>query len=341
MLGLSYVFYGWVGWSYCLLLVATTTIAFIGGAAVSATTTEQCRRLAMALSCAALLGLLGWFKYYGFVSVNLDNFTHVLGLGRAVPLLPGGAAHRHLVLHVHGAELRDRHLPSPAGAGPPVGPGSLPVLLPPPAGGADRAGRRAPAPAAPPARSAGRRLLARPVADHGRPLQEGGDLLLRLDRHRPARLHGTGPALGARGDLRRLGLRGADLLRLQRVHRHRHRTGAPPRHPLPDQLRRALHGAEPAGLLASLAHHALAVAARLPLHPARREQRVRGADGAQRHDHHGARGSVARRGVDLRVLGGACTESGRRSGTCAAGAGCSEGCRRWPTVRCAYGCSGS
>src|SRR5580704_11050843 len=86
MLGMSYVFYGWVGWSYCLLLVATTTIAFIGGAAVSATTTERSRRLAMGLSCAALLGLLGWFKYYGFVSVNLDNFTHVLGLGRAIPL---------------------------------------------------------------------------------------------------------------------------------------------------------------------------------------------------------------------------------------------------------------
>src|SRR5580698_10415922 len=86
MLGLSYVFYGWVGWSYCLLLVATTTIAFIGGAAVSAATGERARRVAMGISCAGLLGLLGWFKYYGFVSVNLDNFTHALGLGRAIPL---------------------------------------------------------------------------------------------------------------------------------------------------------------------------------------------------------------------------------------------------------------
>jgi alginate O-acetyltransferase complex protein AlgI len=86
MLGLSYVFYGWVGWSYCLLLVATTTIAFIGGAAVSAASSERARRVAMALACVGLLGLLGWFKYYGFVSVNLDNFTHALGLGRAIPL---------------------------------------------------------------------------------------------------------------------------------------------------------------------------------------------------------------------------------------------------------------
>jgi D-alanyl-lipoteichoic acid acyltransferase DltB (MBOAT superfamily) len=87
MIGLSYFFYGWVGWSYCLLLMATTLIAHVGGRAIVATRSEQGRRWAMGLSCAALLGLLGWFKYYGFVSVNLDNLTHALGLGRAVPLL--------------------------------------------------------------------------------------------------------------------------------------------------------------------------------------------------------------------------------------------------------------
>jgi D-alanyl-lipoteichoic acid acyltransferase DltB (MBOAT superfamily) len=87
MVALSYVFYGWVGWSYCLLLVATTAIAHVGGRAIVATRTEAARRWAMGLACAALLGLLGWFKYYGFVSVNLDNVTHALGLGRAVPLL--------------------------------------------------------------------------------------------------------------------------------------------------------------------------------------------------------------------------------------------------------------
>jgi D-alanyl-lipoteichoic acid acyltransferase DltB (MBOAT superfamily) len=87
MVALSYVFYGWVGWSYCLLLVATTLIAHVGARAIVTTTSEAGRRWAMGLSCAGLLGLLGWFKYYGFVSVNLDNVTHALGLGRAVPLL--------------------------------------------------------------------------------------------------------------------------------------------------------------------------------------------------------------------------------------------------------------
>jgi D-alanyl-lipoteichoic acid acyltransferase DltB (MBOAT superfamily) len=87
MVVLSYVFYGWVGWSYCLLLVATSLIAHLGGRAIVATRTERSRRWAMGIACAALLGLLGWFKYYGFVSVNLDNVTHALGLGHAVPLL--------------------------------------------------------------------------------------------------------------------------------------------------------------------------------------------------------------------------------------------------------------
>src|SRR6202046_4615958 len=87
MIGLSYFFYGWVGWRYCLLLLTTTVIAHFGGRAVVAMTTERSRRWAMGISVAALLGLLGWFKYYGFVSVNLDNLTHAIGMGRAVPLL--------------------------------------------------------------------------------------------------------------------------------------------------------------------------------------------------------------------------------------------------------------
>src|SRR5580704_10979822 len=71
MLALSYVFYGWVGWGYCLLLVTTTTIALIGGTTIAAGQTERRRRTAMIVSCVGLLGLLGWFKYYGFVSVNV------------------------------------------------------------------------------------------------------------------------------------------------------------------------------------------------------------------------------------------------------------------------------
>ncbi len=41
----------------------------------------------MVASVAALLGILGWFKYYGFVAVNVDNVLHSLGSGHFLPLL--------------------------------------------------------------------------------------------------------------------------------------------------------------------------------------------------------------------------------------------------------------
>jgi len=87
MIGLSYVFYGWVGWSYCLLLFATTAVAFVGGNVTGSMRNDRGRRGAMIVTVAALLGILAWFKYYGFVSVNLDNVTRSLGMGQPVPLL--------------------------------------------------------------------------------------------------------------------------------------------------------------------------------------------------------------------------------------------------------------
>jgi alginate O-acetyltransferase complex protein AlgI len=90
MIGLSYVFYGWVGWSYCLLLAATTVVSFGGATLVAATRNDRSRRIAMGVTVGALLGILGWFKYYGFVSVNLDNVSHAVGLGQAIPLLQVG-----------------------------------------------------------------------------------------------------------------------------------------------------------------------------------------------------------------------------------------------------------
>ena len=56
-------------------------------------------------------------------------------------------------------------------------------------------------------------------------------------------------------------------------------------------------------LLAALAHDALALPARLPLHPARRQPRRAAADRAQPDDHDGARRAVARSRVGLRAVG--------------------------------------
>ena len=226
MIGLSYVFYGWVGWSYCLLLLLTTSVTYVGGAWVNASSTERARRIAMGVSVGVLLAILGWFKYYGFVSVNLDNLTHALDMGRAVPLLqvglPIAISFFTFMAISYVVDIYRRELEPARPLDVAVYISFFPHLL---AGPIVRGGellpqiRRRRDPELD-------RLLAGLLAHPRRAVQEGGDLLLRLERDRDARLHVTHPALGAGGDLRRLGVRGADLLRLQRLHRHRHR----PRH---------------------------------------------------------------------------------------------------------------
>ena len=87
MVALSYFFYSWWDWRFVFLLGAVTLIAHVGALLVQRCDDERRRRLAMVASVAALLGVLGWFKYYGFVAVNVDNLFHTLGTGRLMPLL--------------------------------------------------------------------------------------------------------------------------------------------------------------------------------------------------------------------------------------------------------------
>ena len=108
-------------------------------------------------------------------------------------------------------------------------------------------------------------------------------------------------------------LRDRDLRRLQRVHRHRDRHREAARVPVPAELRPALQRAIAAGLLAPMAHHVVALAPRLPLHPARRFAEGRGPDVRQHARDDGAGRAVARRRVDLRLLGRLPRRRARRS----------------------------
>ena len=82
----SYVFYAWWDWRFIFLLAAATGIAYTGGRLVHPATGTR-RKVVLWTTLALLLGLLVWFKYFGFVAVNIDNVTHALGLGRPIPLL--------------------------------------------------------------------------------------------------------------------------------------------------------------------------------------------------------------------------------------------------------------
>ena len=78
MLAASYVFYSWWDWRFVFLLGAVTVTAIVGATVVARCQEERPRRLAMVAAVVVLLGILGWFKYYGFLAVNADNLFHNL-----------------------------------------------------------------------------------------------------------------------------------------------------------------------------------------------------------------------------------------------------------------------
>src|SRR6202163_2529987 len=87
MLAASYVFYSWWDWRFVFLLASVTVAAQVGATAIHRFDDVRRRRMALALSVAVLLGILGWFKYYGFLAVNVDNLFHSVGSGRFLPLV--------------------------------------------------------------------------------------------------------------------------------------------------------------------------------------------------------------------------------------------------------------
>ena len=87
MLAASYLFYSWWDWRFVFLLGAVTVVAHLGGLGVHRMVGIRAKRLVMALSVTLLLGLLAWFKYYGFLAVNVDDLAHDLRSGNVLPLL--------------------------------------------------------------------------------------------------------------------------------------------------------------------------------------------------------------------------------------------------------------
>jgi len=87
MIAASYVFYAWWNVHLIWLLAASSLFAQTGAVLVSRAHNARGRRLAMSISVGAVLSLLIWFKYYGFVSVNVANAFHALGMSSFLPLV--------------------------------------------------------------------------------------------------------------------------------------------------------------------------------------------------------------------------------------------------------------
>ena len=235
---------------------------------------------------------------------HLDGQHGVVGRPRRAPRREvDRAAGRHLLLHVHGDQLRRRRVPRRVRADDAREVRGVPLVLPAPRGRADRAPGRVDPPDRQAPRPAPRRHEPRLLPDRDGIVQEGGDRELPrgVDRRRGVR--STGTALVARDPHRDLCLRGPDLRRLLRLHRHGDRDRPAARLLVPAELRLAVCRRFGAGLLATLAHDALALAPRLRLHPARRQPEGDDRHLPERDADDADRRALARRSLDLRRLG--------------------------------------
>ncbi len=87
MLAASYVFYGWWDWRFLGLLIGYTLVNY-GTALGIARSRRKAGRVGWLLAAIVFdLGLLGFFKYYGFFTLSMYRLCGRLGLPCSLPLL--------------------------------------------------------------------------------------------------------------------------------------------------------------------------------------------------------------------------------------------------------------
>ncbi|MGH2408797.1 MAG: MBOAT family O-acyltransferase, partial [Chloroflexota bacterium] len=88
MIGASYVFYGSADVHFIVLLAGCTAWNQAMAKLLARTRRGSAASAwLLSLGLAGDLGLLGWFKYYGFFATSFDDFATRLGLAMPMPLL--------------------------------------------------------------------------------------------------------------------------------------------------------------------------------------------------------------------------------------------------------------
>ena len=82
----SYVFYAVWDWRFVGLLAGCTVVNQIAAIAIHRAGAENRRRLILGGAIAANLGVLAWFKYYGFFVSSFTNLMGRAGLDASMPL---------------------------------------------------------------------------------------------------------------------------------------------------------------------------------------------------------------------------------------------------------------
>jgi len=83
----SYIFYGWWDWRFLSLIMLSTGVDFAMGRWLASTENERRRKMALAVSVAVNLGLLGYFKYAGFFIDTWVDAWQQIGIHMSRPSL--------------------------------------------------------------------------------------------------------------------------------------------------------------------------------------------------------------------------------------------------------------
>ena len=83
----SYVFYGYWDWRFLSLIIISTLIDFTVAQKVEASSIQSVRRRWLLLSVFTNLGLLGFFKYFGFFAKEFAVLLESMGANASLPTL--------------------------------------------------------------------------------------------------------------------------------------------------------------------------------------------------------------------------------------------------------------
>ena len=78
----SYIFYGWWDYRFCALMMISTLVDFVAGAALGRTQRQGWRRVLLAASIATNLGTLCVFKYYNFFAESFQAMLAAIKIGK-------------------------------------------------------------------------------------------------------------------------------------------------------------------------------------------------------------------------------------------------------------------
>ncbi len=85
--GASYVFYGFWDWRFLGLIFVSTLTDYVAARAIEAAESPKRKRLYLILSLVLNLGILGFFKYFGFFTESLSALLTSAGLSAPLPVL--------------------------------------------------------------------------------------------------------------------------------------------------------------------------------------------------------------------------------------------------------------